>query len=148
MKHTRRRHPTMSQINVVPFIDVVLVLLIIFMVTAPMLQVGQIELPKVGQASSVSRRPLEIRLKASKNEEDTPALSLRGAKGGRSEERFDSTEALIERLKGLNVQGDNAQPVVLAADKGVPYGEVVQLLDQLKRQSIAQVGLLLQIDGK
>lgn len=148
MKRTRSRHATMSQINVVPFIDVVLVLLIIFMVTAPMLQVGQIELPKVGQASHIVRRPIEIRLKRAADESGS-LLSVRGIPGrGRAEEQFESTEALIERLTSLKLDEDSAQPVVLAADKGVVYGEVVQLLDQLKRHRIQQVGLLLQIEGK
>ncbi len=138
----RHRPVAMSQINVVPFIDVVLVLLIIFMVTAPMLQMGQIELPKVGQASSVSRRPVEVRLKAN----ETWSLRGPGVQGG--EEQFESVESLIERLDELPVKGENAAPVVLAADKSVQYGEVVRLLDQLKRQNIPQVGLLLQIDSR
>jgi len=138
----RPRQQAMSQINVVPFIDVVLVLLIIFMVTAPMLQMGQIELPKVGQASSVSRRPIEVRLKADET------WSLRGPGVQRGEERFDSAESLIERLNDLPVRGDQAAPVVIAADKSVQYGEVVHLLDELKRQNIPQVGLLLQVDSK
>lgn len=138
----RIRQQAMSQINVVPFIDVVLVLLIIFMVTAPMLQMGQIELPKVGQASSVSRRPIEVRLKADET------WSLRGPGVRRGEERFDSAESLIARLNDLPVRGDQAAPVVIAADKSVQYGEVVHLLDELKRQNIPQVGLLLQVDSK
>ncbi|MES2207386.1 MAG: biopolymer transporter ExbD [Pseudomonadota bacterium] len=137
----RHRPSAMSQINVVPFIDVVLVLLIIFMVTAPMLQIGQIELPKVGQASSVAKRPIEVRLKANET------WSLRGP-GISNEEQFDSVDSLIERLGELPLKGENAAPVVLAADKSVQYGEVVHLLDQLKKQNIPQVGLLLQIDSR
>jgi biopolymer transport protein TolR len=139
MRARLRPSTTMSQINVVPFIDVVLVLLIIFMVTTPMLQVGQIQLPKVGQASGVTHRPMEVRLKADET------WSLRGP-GLAKEERFDTQEDLLERLKQLPVHGDQETPVVLAADRTVQYGKVMQLLDQLKRNNIPQVGLLLQTE--
>src|SRR5690625_7035917 len=69
----RSRRRLQNEINVVPYIDVMLVLLVIFMVTAPMITPGLIELPSVGRASEVPTQPLEVQL----NEQDELAMRLR-----------------------------------------------------------------------
>ena len=64
--HRRSGHKLMNQINVVPYIDVMLVLLVIFMVTAPLVNPGQIELPQVGKTSAPPVQPLEVSIRTDK----------------------------------------------------------------------------------
>ncbi|MCX8514164.1 MAG: biopolymer transporter ExbD, partial [Burkholderiales bacterium] len=62
LRQRRRKNILINQMNVVPYIDVMLVLLIIFMVTAPMFVPGVINLPSVGKASQISQQPIEINI--------------------------------------------------------------------------------------
>ena len=118
----------MNEINVVPYIDVMLVLLVIFMVTAPLMNPGQVDLPQVGKSSAVSPAPLEVIIK--KN----ATLALRDhARGGK--ESSVSRNELIAILK---------QAVVISADKNVRYEEDINVMDMLQQQHIQKVGLLTQ----
>ena len=74
----RARHQPMSQINVVPYIDVMLVLLVIFMITAPMMNPGQIDLPSVGKSAAPSVAPVEVLIK-----KDTTLAIRDHSQGGR-----------------------------------------------------------------
>ncbi|MEO7622851.1 MAG: protein TolR [Gallionella sp.] len=137
MKSNRR--PTsrlMNEINVVPYIDVMLVLLVIFMVTAPLMNPGQIDLPSVAKSLAPPLAPLEVIIK--KN----TTLALRDhAKGGL--ESSVSRDELIAILKGR--QGQQAeQAVVISADKNVRYEAVINVMDMLQQQHIQKVGLLTQ----
>lgn len=125
MSRTRKRR-LMNQINVVPYIDVTLVLLVIFMVTAPMTNPGMVELPKVGQALKQSGDPIVITVQ----KEGTILLE------GKEMQRDDMLAVIRNRLAEQN------KPVVVSADKNTPYGEVVSVMDLLKQAQVSQVGLL------
>ncbi len=129
MARTRSRRKMMNQINVVPYIDVMLVLLVIFMVTAPMTNPGVVDLPQVGQALKQTAAPLVITVKTDKHIElDGKTLQL------------DEVLAVVRDSLVKNP----GQAVVIAADKNVRYDEVIQLMDMLKQHKIDKVGLLLK----
>jgi len=134
--HHRPANRLMNEINVVPYIDVMLVLLVIFMVTAPLMNPGQINLPSVSKSLAPPLAPLEVIIK-----KDT-TLALRDhAKGG--QESVVSRNELIAILKAR--QGKQAeQAVVISADKNVRYEEVINVMDVLQQQHIQKVGLLTQ----
>ena len=129
----RTRHPPMSQINVVPYIDVMLVLLVIFMITAPMMNPGQIDLPSVGKSATPSASPVEVLIK-----KDTTLAVRDHSQGGR--EYPVSRDELISLLKQKQAKNPE-QPVVISADKNVRYEEVINIMDMLQQQQIKKVGL-------
>lgn len=136
MRQGRSKNRLMNEINVVPYIDVMLVLLVIFMVTAPMMNPGQIDLPSVAKSLAPPVAPLEVMIK-----KDT-TLALRDhARGGR-ESRVSRNE-LIAILKGRRGEFSE-QAVVISADKNVRYEEVINVMDVLQQQHIRKVGLLTQ----
>jgi biopolymer transport protein TolR len=125
-----------SQINVVPYIDVMLVLLVIFMITAPLMNPGQIDLPSVGKSLAPPVAPLVVVIKKDNS------LALRDLSKNDHEENVTRAE-LVELLK--EKQALNAdQSVVISADKNVRYEEVIKVIDALKQQQIKKVGLLVQ----
>jgi biopolymer transport protein TolR len=133
----RRGRKAINQINVVPYIDVMLVLLVIFMITAPLINPGEIELPSVGTKLTAPVAPLEITIKTDQS------LWLR--EGGAPLVRI-SRDELIARIRDR--QSRNAdQPVVIAADRSVRYEEVIGVLDMLQRNGIRKVGLLARPQG-
>ena len=124
----------MSSINVVPYIDVMLVLLVIFMITAPLMNPGQIDLPSIGKSSAPPVAPMEVIIKRD------ASLALRDLGRGGVEIPV-SRDELIAQLK--QKQSKNAdQPVVISADKNVRYEEVINVMDLLQKQQIRKVGLL------
>ncbi|MBI5439401.1 MAG: protein TolR [Nitrosomonadales bacterium] len=130
----------MNEINVVPYIDVMLVLLVIFMVTAPLMNPGQVDLPQVGKSLAPPVAPLEVIIK-----KDT-TLAWRDHSKGNKESRV-SRDDLIAILKGR--QGAQAeQAVVISADKNVRYDEVIKVMDVLQQQQIRKIGLLTQTRTK
>ena len=130
----RTKHRLMNQINVVPYIDVMLVLLVIFMVTAPLVNPGQIELPTVGKTTSQPVQPMEVSVRADES------LWLRDRARGGSESRVSRTE-LIKAIK--EKQARNAdQAVVISADKDVRYEKVLDVMDMLQQNQVRKVGLL------
>ncbi|MBI5751229.1 MAG: ExbD/TolR family protein [Hydrogenophilales bacterium] len=129
-----RQRRLMNQINVVPFIDVMLVLLIVFMVAAPLINPGQIELPQVGQQlKGPPVAPLEVILDADKK------LFLRdqGSSTGVEVDRA----SLIEAIKAKQAKHPE-QAVVINADKAVRYEEVLKVMDILSQNQVKKVGLL------
>ena len=128
----RRVRKPINQINVVPYIDVMLVLLVIFMVTAPLITPGEIELPSVGSKLTAPADPLTVQLAGDK------ALTLQdGANGPKTRV---TREQLVARL--LDEQARKERPVVIAADGKQRYEDVVALLDLLQRNGVKKVGLL------
>lgn len=122
---TRKRR-MMNQINVVPYIDVTLVLLVIFMVTAPMTNPGVLDLPKVGQALKQTGAPIIVTIK----------------KDGMAEiegKKLQRDELLFEVKKQLE---SKERAVVVAADEKTEYGKVVEVMDLLKQANVDKVGLL------
>ena len=128
-----------SQINVVPYIDVMLVLLVIFMITAPLMNPGQIDLPGVGKSLAPPLAPLVVKIKKD------ATLALQDLSKSEHEEEVSRTE-LIELLKQKLAQNAD-QSVVISADKNVRYEEVINVMDVLKQQQIKKVGLLVQTKG-
>ncbi len=124
----------MSQINVVPYIDVMLVLLVIFMITAPLMNPGQIDLPSVGKSLAPPVAPLEVLIKR----DNTLALRDRSTSGAEVEV---SREELVNYVIKQQARHPN-QPVVISADKSVRYEEVINVMDLLQRQHVHKVGLL------
>lgn len=129
-----RQRRLMNQINVVPYIDVMLVLLVIFMVTAPLIQTGSIDLPSVGKSSQAPADPIEVTIRA-----DATLLFRDRARGGEAETV--SRDELLARIKSAQARVP-PPPVVIAADKSVKYEEVMRVMDALQKQQVARVGLL------
>ena len=130
----------MNQINVVPYVDVMLVLLVIFMVTAPLVSTGLVDLPTLGKSAQVPAAPLEVIIRA-----DT-SLVLRertGAAAGQVRERSVSTAELVAALREKQARNPD-QPVVIAGDKNVRYDAVLKVMDELQKASIRRVGLLVK----
>ena len=131
-----RSRRLMNEINVVPYIDVMLVLLVIFMVTAPMIQTGNVELPSVGKSSQPPVAPLEVIIRADSS------LALRDRAKGSAEQTVSRAD-LPARLK--EAQAANPQQAVLiAGDRSVKYEVVLGVMDELQRQQVAKIGLLVQ----
>ena len=137
----RSKKRLMNEINVVPYIDVMLVLLVIFMVTAPLMNPGQVDLPSVGKSLAPPVAPLEVIIRKD------ATLALRDHSRGGKESQVASREELIAILKAR--QGaESEQAVVISADKNVRYEEVIHVMDALQQQQIRKVGLLTQAKGK
>jgi biopolymer transport protein TolR len=134
MAERRARRRLMNEINVVPYIDVMLVLLVIFMITAPLITPGQIELPQIGKSLAPPVAPLEVVIKA----DGSLGLHDRSAPGG--EQKVNRRE-LVEAIKRKQAQNAE-QSVVIAADKDVRYEEVINVMDVLQQQQVKKVGLL------
>ena len=134
----RRARKSINQINVVPYIDVMLVLLVIFMVTAPLVSPGEIELPSVGSRLVAPVQPLEVTLRTDMS------LMLRDQSANTPAERV-SREDLVARIVAR--QAKQEQPVVIAADKGARYEDVLSVLDLLQRNGVKKVGLLARPTG-
>ena len=131
-----RQRRLMNQINVVPYIDVMLVLLVIFMVTAPMIQTGSVDLPSVGKSAQPPVAPLEVIVKPDQS------LAMRDRALGGQEVSIGHNElaAKIKEAQARNPQ----QPVLIAADKSVRYEAVLNVMDELQRQQVTKIGLLVQ----
>ena len=139
MRSARRsKNRLMNDINVVPYIDVMLVLLVIFMVTAPMMNPGQVDLPQVSKSTTPAPAPLEVIIKKDST------LALRDHARGDDESSV-SREELVAILKSRQ-QPDQA--VVISADKSVRYEEVLSVMDVLQQQQIKKVGLLTQAKAR
>jgi biopolymer transport protein TolR len=120
---------TMSQINVTPLVDVMLVLLIIFMVTAPMMQQGvQVNLPKADT-------------KALTPKEDTLVVSLEASGRTFINSSEISQDQLKEKLTSM-LAGREKREVFLKADQSVPYGEVVKVMAQIKGAGVERLGMV------
>ena len=124
----------MAEINVVPYIDVMLVLLIIFMVAAPLINPGQIDLPQVSQQLNPPVAPLEVRVRK------TGEIAV--------VDRAKSMDELIVKRGQLaeivrRAQAEHQeQAVVIAGDRDVRYEEVLNILDLLQKSQVKRVGLL------
>ncbi|MCC7006748.1 MAG: protein TolR [Ottowia sp.] len=135
--YTRKRRRAMADINVVPYIDVMLVLLVIFMVVAPMSIPGVVNLPTVGAAAVQQQSPLLITLHADASLE----VSVH-SNAEQFQQKLGRTQ-LFDLLKQRQARMPD-QPVVIAADKSVQYEAVMSIMDALKNMGIKRVGLLVK----
>ena len=129
-----RGRRTISEINMVPFIDVMLVLLIIFMVTAPMISPSMVDLPSVGKAAKQPDHVVQVVIQ---KDERLELVS----NGKTDSATLGSVAASVKRLVG---DGTNTA-VVISADRSVKYETVVKVMDSLQRAGIARVGLSVQL---
>ena len=134
-----RQRRLMNQINVVPYIDVMLVLLVIFMATAPMIQSGSVALPSVGKSATPPVAPLEVIVRA----DSSLALNDRSKSGGEQTISKGELAARIKQAQAKNPQ----QAVLIAGDKNVKDEAVLSVMDELQRQQVVKIGLLVQPTG-
>ena len=139
VSHRGKGRRTVNEINMVPFIDVMLVLLIIFMVTAPLITPSTIDLPTVGQAARQPDRFVQVLV------DKNGGLSLKDSRSQDSAREIGKTE-LASQVKSLQGAEENAAhvPVVISADRQVKYESVVEVMDTLKQAGIERVGLSVQ----
>ena len=123
-----------NEINVVPYIDVMLVLLVIFMVTAPMITPGVIDLPSVGRAATVPSAPIEVQI----GQDGQVAWRVRTP--GQQFQPV-ARNSLAQTI--LSNREPN-QAVVIAAHGKVPYESVVELMDSLRANGVDRLGLLVE----
>jgi biopolymer transport protein TolR len=132
---SRRR--TINEINMVPFIDVMLVLLIIFMVSAPLITTGVVDLPSIGKSKQQPKKVIEVVV--GKDE----ALRLRVDNKDVSTMTFKNLADRVSAAQG----GDATAPVVISADKAVKYEAVVRVMDLLQKAGVQRVGLSVKSNG-
>ena len=126
-----------AEINVVPYIDVMLVLLIIFMVAAPLNNPGVINLPKAEKSALPPSEYVQLTLKV----DGATTVGIKGQKHHNEETETTGSRAdLISKLRDLHAQNAD-MPVMIAAEKDVKYDEVVQLISDAKKIGINRVGL-------
>ena len=135
MPALRRKRVPMHEINVVPYVDVMLVLLVIFMVTAPLVTPGVIDLPTVGKAGAPRVVPLEIYVKTDQG----LVVRQRDARGSVVNEQSLTRAQLPGFIKGLKSKGDLS--VLIGGDKNARYESVLQVVDELRKQGVQKVGL-------
>ena len=132
--HRRR---AVSEINMVPFIDVMLVLLIIFMVSAPLITTGLVDLPSVGKSKQQPKSVIEIVVASDES------VRLRVDGGEPQKTTVKGVAALVKEKQGGNAD----TPVVISADKAVKYELVVKVMDTLQRNGVQRVGLAVKNTG-
>ena len=133
-----RGRRTISEINMVPFIDVMLVLLIIFMVTAPLITPSMIALPKVGQASKQPQSP--VRIEIQKDE----SLRIRFKTNTVTSTVGGVAATIVGGEPAVKTDKADAVPVVISADKSIKFETVVKVMDALQKAGVTRVGLSVQ----
>jgi len=131
MARLHSKRGPMHEINVVPYVDVMLVLLVIFMVTAPLVTPGIIELPSVDKASAPKLAPIEVVI----TEDRKVSVRERDAAGRIVSERPVARGEIAKLIK------DPKTPVLIAGDRNVKYEAVLQLMDELRSKGVERVGL-------
>ena len=129
-----RPRRAMAEINVVPYIDVMLVLLIIFMVAAPLINPGQIDLPQAAQKLDPAVAPLEVRVRMDGE--------LAGVDRNRSPDELRVGRGQLLQFVRDAQRAHPEQAVVIAGDRNVRYEEVLTVLDLLQQGQVKRVGLL------
>ena len=146
-----RGRRTINEINMVPFIDVMLVLLIIFMVTAPLITPSLIDLPSVGKAN----RPPDAKLEVVIHKDGSLELRAGPPKAGPastastgnapSTQRLALADLSTRVLQAQSGQAAGSVAVVISADRSVKYESVVKVMDTLQRAGVQRVGLSVQL---
>ena len=138
MRGSRQRR-AMADINVVPYIDVMLVLLDIFMVTAPLVSPSIINLPTVGNAAPQEQTPpVVVNIKAD------GSMTVRYKDDGGASQQQSMTEGDLKTFVLNRQESHPDQPVVIAADKTVKYEVVMNVMSDMKARGVKRVGLLVK----
>ncbi|CAN7374948.1 biopolymer transporter ExbD [Acidovorax sp. LjRoot118] len=132
-----RGRRTINEINMVPFIDVMLVLLIIFMVTAPMLTPGMVDVPSVGKGKNLPKVVAQVIV----NKDGS--LQLKTPEATRSMSQREIGEAALRWQKDQTKE----TAVIITADKGVVYDNVVKAMSELQKAGVQRVGLSVKQGG-
>ncbi|ANQ83506.1 ExbD/TolR family protein [Azoarcus olearius] len=130
-----RQRRLMNQINVVPYIDVMLVLLVIFMVTAPMVQPGNIDVPSAGPISAPPAEAIVIEL------EKRNAIAIRKTSNAASRP-VSSIE--FQRVVKEALAANPEQPFLVAANKSLPYQDVIDILEAARQLGVKKISLQTQ----
>ena len=134
----RRAAPPLAEINVVPLVDVMLVLLIIFMVTAPMIQRGvDVNIPVSSRSTQISTERPFVSVPLSYRDDQVVYL----------DEEPIRAEVLQERIRQL-MEGRSNKEVFLRGDGGVQYQELMEVFDRLKAAGVETVGLVTKLPGE
>lgn len=136
-----RGRRTKNEINMVPFIDLMLVLLIIFMVSAPLMPTGVVELPTVGKAKQAPEKVIEVVV--GENEQ----VSLRIDQQDSGSMKLSELTKRVKAAQDDTAGGANAAPVIISARKDVRYEAVLKIMDTLQRAGVARVGLTVHTTG-
>ncbi len=140
MQSRGRGRRTINEINMVPFIDVMLVLLIIFMVTAPMITPSMVDLPSVGKAAKQPDKVVQVVIQ---KDDSIELLSDGNTRKQSLSNLADAVKAAISN-GAEPTQAANAA-VVISADRSVKYESVVKVMDTLQRAGVQRVGLSVQL---
>ena len=138
MNSRGRGRRTISEINMVPFIDVMLVLLIIFMVTAPLITPSMIALPKVGKAAAQPQSPVQIVI----GKDEAIQIKIKTDSLASNVNRVAADIAKLEPK--VKLAAADAVPVVISAEKSIKYETVVKVMDNLQKAGVSRVGLSVQ----
>jgi biopolymer transport protein TolR len=141
-----RGRRTINEINMVPFIDVMLVLLIIFMVTAPLITPSAIDLPSIGKANKQPDQVIQVIVEKDealqvKTRDRTQSTTLAGVADAVRQAQAEGASA----ASGNAAEGTSSSAVVISADRSVKYETVVQVMDRLQRAGVQRVGLSVQL---
>ena len=128
-----RGRRTINEINMVPFIDVMLVLLIIFMVTATVITPGTINIPRAGQSSKAPDNPITVMIDAQ------GAITADGGKNGPDLKSVKEAEVFSAIASAAKANADLA--VMVAADKDIAYQKVIDVTSRLRQAGVGRVGL-------
>ncbi|MDB5744610.1 MAG: protein TolR [Polaromonas sp.] len=137
-----RGRRTISEINMVPFIDVMLVLLIIFMVTAPLITPSMIAVPSVGKAKVPKQPPNALFIQIRKDE--TVDIKQKGSTGATPSTTGRVAADVVRMDPAVRGKGEEAVPVVISADKSINYETVVKVMGALQEAGVSRVGLSVQ----
>ena len=136
-----RRRRTRNEINMVPFIDVMLVLLIIFMVSAPLLPSGVVDLPSMGKARQAPEKVVEVVI------DNDDQVRVRVNRGEWADLSVHAMAAHVKEIQDAAEGGASAAPVIISARKDIRYDSVVQVMDLLQRGGVQRVGLSGRTNG-
>ena len=146
-----RGRRTINEINMVPFIDVMLVLLIIFMVTAPLISPSMIDLPSVGKAAKAPDLVIQViigkdeALTLKVQDQSTPVLMKDLVRSVKTAQTRALASPTTPAKPSADATAATSTAVVISADKNVKYEAVVKVMDNLQRAGVQRVGLSVQL---
>ena len=143
-----RGRRTISEINMVPFIDVMLVLLIIFMVTAPLITPSMIAVPSVGKAKVPKQPANPLLIQIHKDETIDLKRSAKASATATPSSASNIAADIIKMEPLVKAKGNEAVPVVISADKSIQYETVVKIMSALQEAGVSRIGLSVVPTGK